>query len=89
MNSKAPRNFPRCKTAAQQNVCSASKPLLRRKTFAAPQNLICRAAKPWRQRVRAANASFGVNALTLWQGGQAVPTTPSYNWFNSIVKTKG
>ena len=36
-----------------------------RQKFDAPQNLIWRAAKLRRQRVRAANASFGVNAALL------------------------
>jgi hypothetical protein len=49
--------------AAKNSFAAPQKtPLLRRKTFAAPQNLICCAAKLQRQRVRAANASFGVNA---------------------------
>uniref|UniRef100_A0A8C5CR10 Peptidase S1 domain-containing protein n=1 Tax=Gadus morhua TaxID=8049 RepID=A0A8C5CR10_GADMO len=66
MNSEAPRaklavprNFPRCKTAAQQNFCCASKPLLRRKCFAAPQKLCCAAKLLLRRKT----ASFGVNAV--------------------------
>ena len=52
-----------------------AKLLLRVKTFAAPQNLICCAAKLRRQRVRSANASFGVNA--------GLEGTPS--WYDRVI----